>query len=136
MALSILDFAVLPGIGVFIVLSFLSVFSAPFLAAASAASFPVVPMWAFTQAIVQPFVLYFRFSSASNVLSAIVDLKSILSSALSAACESVIIFTYLGFIVSWFSFMYLQAWNIASSSAWYTVAWSCILKLCACICLL
>ena len=78
MVLSISVFVVLPGIRVFIVLSFLSVFSAPCLAAASAASFPVVPMWAFTQAVGQPFVLHFRFSSASAVLSAIVDLKSIL----------------------------------------------------------
>ena len=36
------------------------------------------------------------FSRASAVLSAIVDLKSMLSRAFSADCESVSIFTYLG----------------------------------------
>ena len=44
MAVSILDFTVSPGIGVLIVFSFLSLFSAPFLAAVSAASLPTVPM--------------------------------------------------------------------------------------------
>ena len=47
-----------------------------------------------------PLVLHFRFSRGSAVLSAIVALKSILSNDLSAAYESVSIFTYLGFIVS------------------------------------
>ena len=75
-------------------------FSAPCLAAKLAASLPGVPICAFTHAIVHPFVLHFRFSRVSAVLSAIVDLKSILSRAFSADCESVGIFTYLGFIAS------------------------------------
>ena len=70
----------------------LFLFSAPCLAASSAASFPAVPICAFTQAIVHPFVLHFRFSRASAVLSAIVDLKSMLSNAFRADCESVSIF--------------------------------------------
>ena len=51
----------------------------------SAASFPFVPIWALTHASVHPFIRHFKFSHASAVLSAIVDLKSILSSDLSAA---------------------------------------------------
>ena len=54
-----------------------------------------VPICAFIHAIVHPLVLHFRFSRASAVLSAIVDLKSMLSFVLSAACESVSILTYL-----------------------------------------
>ena len=52
-------------------------------------------MCAFTHASVHPFTLHFKFSIASAVLSAIADLKSILSNDLSASCESVIILTYL-----------------------------------------
>ena len=84
----------------------LSGFSAPVMAAASAALLPSVPMCAFTHAIVHPLVLHLRFSSASAVFSAIVDLKSILSKAYRADCESVSIFTYLGLIVLKLSSMY------------------------------
>ena len=71
-------FVVFPGRGVFIFCILLSLFSAPYLAAVSAASLPVVPMCAFTHAIVQPFVLHLRFSRASAVFSAIVDLLSLI----------------------------------------------------------
>ena len=66
----------------------------------SAALFPSVPLCAFIYAIVHPLVLHFRFSRASAVLRAIVDLKSMLSRDFRAACESVRILMYLGFIVS------------------------------------
>ena len=85
MALSISVFVTAPGIGVFMTCSLLSLFSAPIFAASSAALFPFVPIWALTQASVHPFTLHFRFSNASAVLSAIDDLKSILSNDFSAA---------------------------------------------------
>ena len=53
--------------GVFITCNFLSLFSAPCLAASSAASFPSVPMWALTHASVHPFTRHFKFSNASAV---------------------------------------------------------------------
>ena len=95
MALSISVFITSPGMGVFITGSLLSLFSAPNLAASSAASFPSVPTCALTQASVHPFTLHFRFSSASAVSRAMDDLKSILFSDFSAAWESVSILTYI-----------------------------------------
>ena len=86
MVLSIYVFVTFPGIGIFITCSLLSLFSAPNLAASSAASFPSVPIWALTQASVHPFTLLFKFYSASAVLRAMDDLKSILFSDFSAAC--------------------------------------------------
>ena len=47
-----------------------------FLAAPSAASFPSMPIWALTQAIVYLCVCQDIFLSASTVFKAIVDLKS------------------------------------------------------------
>ena len=84
--MSISFLVAVPGSGVCIVCRLLFLFSVPSLAASAAASFPAVPMWALIQAIVRPFTLHFRFSRASAVLSAIVDLKSIPSSVFSAAC--------------------------------------------------
>ena len=119
------------GIGVFTTSSVLSLFSAPSLAA----SLPSVPTWAFTKASVHSLVDHAMFSIDSAVFSAMFDLKSMLFRACSADCESVNILTYLGLSVLYFVSRYFQAWNIASSSAWKTVAWFSILKLCECICL-
>ena len=88
-ALSMSCFLIACGMGVLISWNLFPMFSAPFLAASSAASFPSVPICAFIHAMVHPLVLHFRFSKASAVLRAIVDLKSILSKDLRAACESV-----------------------------------------------
>ena len=67
-----------PGSGVLIFCTVLFLFSAPFLAASSAASFPSVPIWALTQAIVHFLVSQDMFSYASAVFSAILDLSSML----------------------------------------------------------
>ena len=90
MALSISVTAL--GIGVLTISNFLSLFSAPCLAASSIASFPSVPIWALTQASVQPFTRHSRFSTASAVLRAIIDLKMMLSRVSRAAWGSVYIF--------------------------------------------
>ena len=90
MAFSISVFVVIaPGIGVPITCNFLSLFSAPCLAASSSASLPSVSIWALIHASVHHFTRHFRFSNASAVLSAIVDLKFMLSSDLSTTCKSV-----------------------------------------------
>ena len=66
------------GLGFFIIVSVLFLFSALFLAALSAASFPSMPVRALTQAIVHLCVRQDMFLSASSVFKAIVDLRSIL----------------------------------------------------------
>ena len=124
--LHLLCFALDFCIGVFTTSSVLSLFSAPCLAASSAVSLPSVPIWAFTQASVHFLVCYAMFSIDSAVFSAMFDLKSMLFRAVN-------ILTYLGLRVLYFVSRYLQAWYIASSSAWKTVAWFSILKLCECI---
>ena len=68
-------FACAAGIGVWTISRVLLLFSAPFLAASSAASFLSVPICALTQATVHFFVCRAMFSRASAVLSAIFDLK-------------------------------------------------------------
>ena len=61
--------------------------SAPVFAAVSASSFPVVPRRAFIHTRVHVLVFQLRFSRASAASSAICDLKSMLLSAFSAACD-------------------------------------------------
>ena len=78
MAESTISFDVPAGNGVFTIRylgSALALFSSPFHAALSIASFPSVPIWALTQAIVHFCVYQDMFSSASAVFKAIFYLK-------------------------------------------------------------